>query len=310
MTDQQIPEGFLRGPAPNATMRKLDFEHTSPPIPEYKGHFAAIVENLMTEAECKEMLRLAEISTRTQLPDSTLSAPIWEHAMINVGNGNQVLSVDARKSGRIIFDSPDLMGRVLDRLMPFMRECEIDRIENIPLVTGLGPAKRGEVLRVSRLNERMRFLRYQGGDYFRPHWDGCYVTPEGTEKSLYTVHLYLNGDGEQDMEELKPHIERSAKKNGLYSKWGEIDFANLEPEEDEEDGNYDVPAVESLEKRETLLGGATSFMLSMDAEEAIRIFPKTGSVLIFQQRNLLHSGDDVFRGVKYTMRTDVMYATE
>lgn len=52
------------------------------------------------------------------------------------------------------------------------------------------------------LNERMRFLRYEGGDYFRPHWDGSYVDRNGggdgdgrERRSLLTVHLYLNGEG-------------------------------------------------------------------------------------------------------------------
>lgn len=308
MTGQGVPEGFLQGSAPNATLHKLDFEHTSPPIPEYKDHFAAVIENFMTEDECKQLLCIAEDSTRTQLPDSTLSAPVWERAMINAGNGKQVMSIDTRSSGRIILDSADIARRILDRLMPFMRECEIDCVKHKPLVTGLGPAKRGEVLRLTRLNERMRFLRYEGGDYFRPHWDGCYVTPDGMEKSLYTVHLYLNGDGEQDMKELQPHVDRKEKENGLFEKWGEIDLAEVGSEVRVNRGS-DTP-VESLEKSEVLLGGATSFMQGMSSRGSVRVFPKTGSVLIFQQRNLFHSGDDVFRGVKYTVRTDVMFSKE
>jgi hypothetical protein len=31
---------------------------------------------------------------------------------------------------------------------------------------------------------------------------------------------------------------------------------------------------------------------------------------MFQHRNLLHSGDDVVRGLKLTMRTDLMYKKE
>ncbi|CAG8908999.1 unnamed protein product [Penicillium egyptiacum] len=306
MADQKIPDSFLRGPAPNATLRKLDFEHTSPPIRGYKGHFAAIVDNLLTEAECKELIHIAEESTRTQLPDSTLSPPAWEQAMINSGGGNQVLSVDSRKSGRVILDSPKLADRILERIMPFMRECELDRIQSRPLVTGLGPAKRGEVFRFSRLNERLRFLRYEGGDYFRPHWDGCYITPDGLEKSLYTIHLYLNGDGEQDMEELRPHIERAEKSNLMFGfgKSQDIDPAEVESED------VQVGDGSCTSKTETLLGGATSFMAGTNSREALRVFPKTGSVLIFQQRYLFHGGDDVFRGVKYTLRTDVMYTTE
>ncbi|CAP91764.1 hypothetical protein E8E15_011161 [Penicillium rubens] len=306
MTDQKIEDDFLQGSAPNATLRKLDFEHTSPPISEYKGHFAVIVDNIFTEAECKELIRLAEESTRTQLPDSTLSPPAWEPAMINAGGGNQVMALDSRKSERIILDSPEIADRILERLMPFIRECELDRVQSKPIVTGLGPAKRGEVLRLSRLNERLRFLRYEGGDYFRPHWDACYVTPDGLEKSLYTIQLYLNGDGEQDMEELQPHIDEAEKSNLMFGFGKDWDTDPVEVgSKDVQVGDRDCTS-----ETETLLGGATSFMAGTNPREAVRVFPKTGSVLIFQQRNLLHGGDDVFRGVKYTARTDVMYTTE
>jgi 2OG-Fe(II) oxygenase superfamily len=55
-----------------------------------------------------------------------------------------------------------------------------------------------------------------------------------------------------------------------------------------------------------LVGGATSF-LSYSEDEKMDVNPKAGRVLIFQHRGLYHSGDDVIRGTKYTMRTDIMY---
>lgn len=55
-----------------------------------------------------------------------------------------------------------------------------------------------------------------------------------------------------------------------------------------------------------LVGGATPF-LSGDQKRRVDVHPKAGRVLIFQQRGLLHSGDDVTAGVKYTMRTDMMF---
>lgn len=55
-----------------------------------------------------------------------------------------------------------------------------------------------------------------------------------------------------------------------------------------------------------LVGGATPF-LSRDQKRRVDVNPKTGRILIFQQRGLLHSGDDVTAGVKYTMRTDMMF---
>ena len=79
--------------------------------------------------------------------------------------------------------------------------------------------------------------------------DGCYETPDETERSYYTLHLYLNGG---------------------------------------------------------MQGGATTFH-AWDMERQIDINPKVGRVLIFQQRDLLHSGADVEGGLKYTLRTDLMY---
>jgi hypothetical protein len=35
--------------------------------------------------------------------------------------------------------------------------------------------------------------------------------------------------------------------------------------------------------------------------------PKAGSVLIFQHRGLFHEGATVRKGIKYTMRTDILY---
>lgn len=42
----------------------------------------------------------------------------------------------------------------------------------------------------------------------------------------------------------------------------------------------------------------------------IDVDPKIGRILIFQHRRLLHSGDLVTKGVKYTMRSDLMFEYE
>lgn len=55
-----------------------------------------------------------------------------------------------------------------------------------------------------------------------------------------------------------------------------------------------------------LVGGATTF-LSGDSKRRVDVDPKAGRVLIFQHRRLFHCGDDVVKGTKYTMRTDIMY---
>ena len=53
-------------------------------------------------------------------------------------------------------------------------------------------------------------------------------------------------------------------------------------------------------------GGATTFH-SFDMKREFNVEPKPGRVLIFQHRSLLHSGADVTAGIKYTLRTDLMY---
>src|ERR1700712_530437 len=85
-----------------------------------------------------------------------------------------------------------------------------------------------------------------------------YETPDGSERTYFTLHLYLNSseDGDQPLE-----------------------------------------------------GGATTFW-SMDMKRRLDVQPKAGSILIFQQRFLVHSGDDVVKGTKLTMRTELMYKEE
>jgi hypothetical protein len=92
------------------------------------------------------------------------------------------------------------------------------------------------------------------------HCDGTYETPDGTERSYFTLHLYLN-DAEG--------------KNG----------------------------------EQQLKGGATTFFAG-NLRDRIDVVPKAGRVLLFQHRNLIHSGDDVISGTKFTLRTDIMYALD
>ena len=115
-----------------------------------------------------------------------------------------------------------------------------------------------------RLNERLRFLKYTTGNFFRPHYDGEFSTwqtrealksrqasmgPE--ERSFIIYHLYLNSD----------------------------------------DG---------------LIGGATR-IYSQNLKDGIDIEAKQGRVLLFQHRDILHSGEDVYNGEKYTVRSDILY---
>lgn len=55
-----------------------------------------------------------------------------------------------------------------------------------------------------------------------------------------------------------------------------------------------------------MVGGATA-LLSGDEKRKYNVECKTGRVLIFQHRRVFHAGADVVKGVKYSVRTDIMY---
>ncbi|CAK3741777.1 oxidoreductase domain containing [Lecanosticta acicola] len=262
-----LPEGFLSTPAPKISVHRIDFTQT--PLPEYEGLYAVICDNVLSEEECTHMLRAAEASAEGH----------WERAMINVGGGRQQLMTDARNCGRIIWDSREVVAKVWERIEHIAEVQEIVRLQDVPRIFGNGPAKRGEVWKFSRPNERMRFLKYEGGEYFRPHCDGSYETPDRKERSYFTLHLYLNNAGgptNEELEEMEPADRKKLAKVAL-------------------------------------MGGATTFhsLTSFNKpEREYDVLPKVGRVLLFQHRDLLHSGADVLGGVKYTMRTDLMYALE
>lgn len=247
--------GLLSGGAPpDCRSEIIDFSRTQ--LPEYSGLFALLIHNLLTPTECNELLNAAQSSSK------------WEQALVNVGGGRQILITEARKCDRIILDDEVLAKRLLDRIFPHLPP-EVVTLENQARITGNGPSRRKDVLRITRLNERLRFLKYTRGMYFREHCDGSYVTPDGKEMSFVTVHLYLNGDA-------KDGAVENAQREGL-----------------------------PVDQR-PLQGGSTRFH-SMNSQRYLDVFPQIGSCLVFQHRGLLHSGDDVVQGTKYTVRTDVMY---
>lgn len=126
--------------------------------------YGVVVDNVFTPAECDELIREAE--TRG-----------FEKALVNVGGGQQVLMTDYRNSSRCIIDSVELAQRIWERIKDYVPS----EYRGHPVV---------------ELNERLRFLRYDPGDYFLEHRDGCYERPmdhpRAGDRSYITVQVYLN----------------------------------------------------------------------------------------------------------------------
>ena len=79
---------------------------------------------------------------------------------------------DIRNNDRCIWDSPEEVDKIWNRIKNF-----IPKVWNGREVLGL--------------NERLRFLRYEKGQYFAPHYDGTYMRDNG-ERSYITFQAYLN----------------------------------------------------------------------------------------------------------------------
>jgi hypothetical protein len=148
-----LPSDFLSGPAPNLTKSKIDFAKAG--LPDSDGHWAVVLDGVLSKAECEQLVAAAEATTDG----------VWERALVNIGGGAQAMIEDVRNCGRIIWDDRALMEKLWARIEGAVPE--IHRLEKWASVTGNGPVKRSEVWRVTRLNERGRFLKYVGGEYFK-----------------------------------------------------------------------------------------------------------------------------------------------
>ncbi|KAM7213087.1 hypothetical protein V8F06_011510 [Rhypophila decipiens] len=251
-----IPATYLTTTPSDAkpiTYQIIDFTRT--PLPEYKDRYAAILDNVLSPSECSTLISLAESSA---VPNGN-KKKTWKPALVNYGDGYEALDKEYRNSDRIIWDCQDVMDRLWDRISTIQAVRE--RLAEVQEDGRKGKIKKWKF---ARLNERGRFLKYSGGQYFRPHCDGAYSEKKGdiVYRTHYTLHLYLNDS-----------------------------VAEAEPEQ---------------KTATDLVGGATSF-LSDDESRKYDVNPKTGRVLIFQHNGMYHSGDDVVKGTKYTMRTDIMY---
>jgi hypothetical protein len=175
--------------------------------------FIQVVPGVFTEDECK---RLIDIAEQTGFVKAALYTD-------NVGVEH---FSDIRTSLRCIIDSHGFATAFMDRIKDYVPT----EFNGKPLVG---------------INERLRILKYQPGDEFKPHIDGKYVSPNGAISQI-TILIYLN---------------------------------------------------------EGYRGAYTCFH---NGETWIPIIPKVGMVVL-QDQDLYHCVPALEEGVKYAIRTEVMY---
>ena len=121
--------------------------------------FLMYAEGVLTPKECEAIIELAE------------EQGFVPAALYTDSRGRDHFS-ETRKSHRCIVDSKAFVDRLWERVKHM-----------VP------PIWKGAVC--VGLNERLRILRYDPGDEFKPHRDGSYMAPSGAISKL-TLLLYLN----------------------------------------------------------------------------------------------------------------------
>lgn len=175
-----LPASFLTTPSPDSlpiTLTPLDF--ATSPLPEYSRCHALVLDNVLSPSECATLLRLAEASVPAPgKPGSELrhgADDPWAPALVNVGGGFEVLEQDYRNSDRIVWDCQEVVDRIWGRCLQAQAQGPEGGVggvgERFGEVAGMdrGVVGRewGGVWRFLRVNERMRFLRYGKGGFFR-----------------------------------------------------------------------------------------------------------------------------------------------
>jgi hypothetical protein len=126
----------------------IDFDAAG--LHDYNGCYAVVLDSLFSEAELSAFLAEAEASSP------------WEIAQVNAGQ-YAYTDTSYRNGERIIYDSFELSEKIFEKIRPHLKD--IEEIEQPTYLNGVEKAV--QKWRMVRLNERLRFLRYPVGGFFR-----------------------------------------------------------------------------------------------------------------------------------------------
>ena len=129
------------------------------PICRWLARDIGIVAGFLSAAECEAYIQLGENIGYEEAPVSTAAG--------------MVMIKDVRNNDRVMLDDPQRAAELWQRVRPFV------------------PPRFKKKWQPVGLNERLRFYRYDPGQQFDWHRDGCFERANG-ERSFFTFMIYLN----------------------------------------------------------------------------------------------------------------------
>ncbi|KAG6919242.1 hypothetical protein DXG01_008038 [Tephrocybe rancida] len=277
---------------PNITITAIDFSQTSL-SGTYNPFYAKVIDNLFTPEDCARLLDFAS------------SNDGWKPAGLSAGGAEQTVHTDFRNSDHVKVVDEHQAAWVYEKLRPYVEEIhEIMPESRWGCINSRAGKKQGPTWSLAGVHPRLSFLRYGPGHYFKPRCDGL-TELDGT-KSFVTLHLYLNDSAEASTPIIADpstlpfqQCVKAPMTTPLPPSNGTTDIS-LTSEEQRSSAAMSVPDDVPLH------GGSTRFW-TPNKKAFLDVHPKLGRVLVFQQRMLIHSGEEVTQGVKYTMRGDFVF---
>lgn len=169
--NKNLDEFHVRTPTDGHVVTDISKQLYQNGITSSENRLALIVDNFLSKEECEHLIKITE-------------ACGYEEALVNVGNGAQRSLRDIRNSDRCMIDDERVAAMFYQKCQQYIPDSFNGRIGNSD--------KRNKQWIKTGINERLRFLRYQKGGYFKPHFDGSYIRPNGEEQSFVTFFLFLN----------------------------------------------------------------------------------------------------------------------
>lgn len=151
---------------PGKLVNSWDFDEADPVGSACKSRvrpqqkLAFTLDNALSPEECAMLIATAEASGAYQ--PAGLGAA-----------GKQTVSASLRSSDRLITDDKRLAELMWERVRDHVPVCFRGR-------------------RVLGLNEQLKFLRYQPGQFFKAHFDGAFLRPGTDNTTCITLQFYLS----------------------------------------------------------------------------------------------------------------------